>query len=297
MEWMHHYSSGKERCWAAGVGKGNKGRCGFCIVEFLWDTKLLLASSVLSDGYFFTPPKARLTAHSLNKHPLLPGSPIMSGTPVSYDTSHPPHGHPENKGPSTQNVDRASTASHPPSSKPDPTTTAAPPKQSFSSHGAQGSQSAASSSSPAQLSHLKVRLRESLRQYPDFPSAGILFEDIMPIFSSPKLHADLIQALELEIRSKFDKAPDVLVGLESRGFLFGPSLALRLNAGFVPVRKQGKLPGVLETEGYQKEYGTDFFQIQSDAIKKGQTVLVVDDIMATGMFLFLHNQLQSIFSN
>ncbi|KAG9981771.1 adenine phosphoribosyltransferase, partial [Aureobasidium melanogenum] len=114
------------------------------------------------------------------------------------------------------------------------------------------------------------------------PSKGILFEDIMPIFSSPKLHADLVKALELEVRAKFDKTPDVIVGLESRGFLFGPSLALRLDAGFVPVRKQGKLPGKLETEGYEKEYGTDFFQIQSDAIAKGQTVLVVDDIMATG---------------
>jgi adenine phosphoribosyltransferase len=107
----------------------------------------------------------------------------------------------------------------------------------------------------------------------------------MPIFSSPKLHADLVKALELEVRAKFDKTPDVIVGLESRGFLFGPSLALRLDAGFVPIRKQGKLPGKLETEGYEKEYGTDFFQIQSDAIAKGQTVLVVDDIMATGTFI------------
>ncbi|KAI5200658.1 hypothetical protein AUEXF2481DRAFT_27451 [Aureobasidium subglaciale EXF-2481] len=203
----------------------------------------------------------------------------MSGTPVSY-ASHPPHGHPENQGPTTQNADRASTASHPPSTKPDPTTTAPHPK--LNPHGAKGSIPSSSSSGPAELSDLKVRLRNALRQYPDFPSKGILFEDIMPIFSSPQLHADLVKALELEVRSKFDKTPDVIVGLESRGFLFGPSLALRLNAGFVPVRKQGKLPGKLETEGYEKEYGTDFFQIQSDAIKKGQTVLVVDDIMATG---------------
>ncbi|KAH0286768.1 adenine phosphoribosyltransferase [Aureobasidium namibiae CBS 147.97] len=203
----------------------------------------------------------------------------MSGKPVSHD-SHPPHGHPENQGPSEQNVDRASTASHPPSTKPDPTTTAPHPK--LNPHGAKGVQSSSSSSGPAELADLKLRLRNALRQYPDFPSKGILFEDIMPIFSSPKLHSDLIKALELEVRAKFDKVPDVIVGLESRGFLFGPSLALRLDAGFVPVRKQGKLPGKLETEGYEKEYGTDFFQIQSDAIAKGQTVLVVDDIMATG---------------
>lgn len=206
----------------------------------------------------------------------------MSAKPVSFD-SHPPHGHPENQGPSTQNVDRASTASHPPSVKPDPTTGA--PHSKLNPNGAKGVQSTSSSSGPAELSDLKVRLRNALRQYPDFPSKGILFEDIMPIFSSPKLHADLIKALELEVRAKFDKVPHVIVGLESRGFLFGPSLALRLGAGFVPVRKQGKLPGKLETEGYEKEYGTDFFQIQSDAIAKGQTVLVVDDIMATGMFL------------
>ncbi|KAG9519526.1 adenine phosphoribosyltransferase, partial [Aureobasidium melanogenum] len=203
----------------------------------------------------------------------------MSAKPVSFD-SHPPHGHPENQGPSTQNVDRASTASHPPSTKPDPTTTASHPK--LNPHGAKGIEPSSSSSGSAELSDLKVRLRNALRQYPDFPSKGILFEDIMPIFSSPKLHADLVKALELEVRAKFDKTPDVIVGLESRGFLFGPSLALRLDAGFVPVRKQGKLPGKLETEGYEKEYGTDFFQIQSDAIAKGQTVLVVDDIMATG---------------
>ena len=72
------------------------------------------------------------------------------------------------------------------------------------------------------------------------------------------------------------------MGLEARGFLFGPSLALRLGAGFVPVRKQGKLPGPTETASYEKEYGADFFQIQADAIKQGQKVLVIDDIVATG---------------
>ena len=205
----------------------------------------------------------------------------MSAKPVSYD-QHPPHGHPENQGPSTQNVDRPSTASHPPDTKPDPTTSA--PHSKLTPHGAQGSQSSASSSSPAELSGLKMRLRQALRQYPDFPSPGILFEDIMPIFASPQLHSDLIKALELQVTQQHSKKPDVIVGLESRGFLFGPSLALALGASFVPIRKKGKLPGKLETEGYEKEYGTDFFQIQTDAIEKGQTVLVVDDIMATGEF-------------
>lgn len=76
---------------------------------------------------------------------------------------------------------------------------------------------------------------------------------------------------------------DVVVGLEARGFLFGPSLALRLGAGFVPVRKTGKLPGPTEEAAYEKEYGADFFQIQQDAIEKGQRVVIVDDIIATGM--------------
>lgn len=74
----------------------------------------------------------------------------------------------------------------------------------------------------------------------------------------------------------------MIVGLEARGFLFGPSLALALGAGFVPVRKQGKLPGPTETAAFKKEYGEDFFQIQKDAIKQGQRVIVVDDIIATG---------------
>lgn len=80
-----------------------------------------------------------------------------------------------------------------------------------------------------------------------------------------------------------DNKPDVIVGLDARGFLFGPSLALRIGAGFVPVRKKGKLPGLTETASFEKEYGADFFQIQNDAIKEGQKVIVLDDIIATGM--------------
>lgn len=73
------------------------------------------------------------------------------------------------------------------------------------------------------------------------------------------------------------------MGLEARGFLFGPSLALALGAGFVPIRKKGKLPGPTETAGFAKEYGTDWFEVQKDAIKPGQHVVIVDDIIATGM--------------
>lgn len=142
---------------------------------------------------------------------------------------------------------------------------------------------ASSSASAAELAGLKVRLRAALRQFPDFPSPGILFEDILPIFADPSLHEALLRSLELHVLASYNgQKPDVVVGLEARGFLIGPSLALRLGASFVPVRKQGKLPGPCITQAYDKEYGQDFFQMQSDAIKPGQKVIVVDDIIATG---------------
>ncbi|KAL9095779.1 MAG: hypothetical protein Q9163_006490 [Psora crenata] len=129
-----------------------------------------------------------------------------------------------------------------------------------------------------------MKLRSSLRQYPDFPTPGVLFEDILPLFADPTLHEALLRALETYATTRYadGQRPDIIVGLESRGFLFGPSLALRLGAGFVPIRKQGKLPGPTETASYEKEYGQDHFQIQADAIKPGQQVLVIDDIIATG---------------
>lgn len=217
----------------------------------------------------------------------------MSGQAVSTDLSHPPHGHPENTGPSTQASDKAryilpvpcrrislsnlpSTSSHPASFKPDPTTSVTGQPR--------GPAATATSTTTNELSHLQTKLKAALRQYPDFPTPGILFEDIMPIFSNPELHESLLRAIELHLGKAFgaDQKPDVIVGLEARGFLFGPSLALRLGAGFVPVRKRGKLPGECETASYKKEYGEDFFQVQKDAIKQGQRVVVVDDIIATG---------------
>ena len=164
-----------------------------------------------------------------------------------------------------------STSSHPPRDLPDASETPQrrPPNM---------------PSTSSELASLRIKLIKSLRQYPDFPSPGVLFEDILPIFNDPVLHEALIRALELHIHTNYAQGqrPDVIVGLEARGFLFGPSLALRLNAGFVPVRKQGKLPGPTETASYEKEYGADFFQIQADAVKQGQKVLIVDDIIATG---------------
>ncbi|BDD60501.1 adenine phosphoribosyltransferase [Monascus purpureus] len=144
-------------------------------------------------------------------------------------------------------------------------------------------QPSAHPSRTTELASLKIRLRAALRQFPDFPSPGILFEDILPIFIDPTLHEALIRSLELHVlQSGNGQKPDVIVGLEARGFLIGPSLALRLGASFVPVRKQGKLPGPCETQAYDKEYGQDFFQMQCGSIKPGQKVVIVDDIIATG---------------
>ncbi|PVU92808.1 hypothetical protein BB561_003616 [Smittium simulii] len=122
--------------------------------------------------------------------------------------------------------------------------------------------------------------------YLDFPSEGIVFRDIFPIFRNPSALDCLLNTLVKEALDFAKKASstkiDVVVGLDARGFLFGPTLALKLNAKFVPVRKAGKLPGVTIKHSYQKEYGSDELEIQADAILKGEKVLIVDDLLATG---------------
>jgi adenine phosphoribosyltransferase len=136
----------------------------------------------------------------------------------------------------------------------------------------------------AQLAAAQIKLKAALRQYPDFPSPGILFEDISPLFADPQLHALLIDTLVNFIGKEHSGPgrPDVIIGLDARGFYIAPTLALRFEAGFVPVRKRGKLPGETVNASYTKEYGADVFEAQADAIKPGQKVLVVDDIIATG---------------
>ena len=138
------------------------------------------------------------------------------------------------------------------------------------------------SSRTSELARLRMTLSNSLRQFPDFPTKGILFEDILPVFANAQTHRDLLTALELHVLDNIKSKPDIVVGLEARGFLFGPSLALQLGAGFVPVRKVGKVPGPLIKARYEKEYGEDWFEMQADGIKRGQKVLIVDDIIATG---------------
>lgn len=104
----------------------------------------------------------------------------------------------------------------------------------------------------------------------------------MPIFADPVAFETLVAAFEAHVKQTHRDKIDVVVGLDARGFLFGPTLALRLGAGFVPVRKAGKLPGQCVTEEYTKEYGRDVFCAQVDAIPRGARVLIVDDICATG---------------
>ena len=122
-------------------------------------------------------------------------------------------------------------------------------------------------------------IRDLIRDIPDFPKEGILFKDITPVLSD-------IKALRLSIEEMskpfMNQNIDVVVGIESRGFIFGAPIADKLDAAFVPIRKPGKLPWNTEKVEYELEYGTDTLEIHTDAIKEGQNILIVDDLLATG---------------
>lgn len=122
-------------------------------------------------------------------------------------------------------------------------------------------------------------LKALIRTVPDFPKPGILFYDITTLLKDPKGFATLIDALA---QYYIDKEIDLVLGIEARGFIFGPALAYRLNAGFVPVRKPKKLPGPTARVTYDLEYGQDTLEIHVDAIEPGQRVVLVDDLLATG---------------
>lgn len=122
-------------------------------------------------------------------------------------------------------------------------------------------------------------LKALIRTVPDFPKPGILFYDITTLLKDPKGFASLIDALA---QYYIDKDIDLVLGIEARGFIFGPALAYRLNAGFVPVRKPRKLPGPTARVTYDLEYGSDTLEIHVDAIEPGQRVVLVDDLLATG---------------
>ncbi|QMV19234.1 adenine phosphoribosyltransferase [Granulicella sp. 5B5] len=122
-------------------------------------------------------------------------------------------------------------------------------------------------------------LKELIRSVPDFPKPGILFYDITTVLKDKTGFAELIDAFA---QYYIDKHVDLVLGIEARGFIFGPALAYRLNAGFVPVRKPGKLPAETLTIKYDLEYGSDSLQIHKDAVQPGQRVIIVDDLLATG---------------
>jgi adenine phosphoribosyltransferase len=122
-------------------------------------------------------------------------------------------------------------------------------------------------------------LKSKIRHVPDFPKAGILFYDITTLLQDPAGFRLAIDSLALPF---IDKQIDVVVGIESRGFIFGSAVADRLRAGFSPVRKPGKLPSTTMRASYDLEYGSDSLEIHDDAVTKGQRVLIVDDLLATG---------------
>ncbi len=118
-----------------------------------------------------------------------------------------------------------------------------------------------------------------IRDIPDFPKSGILFKDITPVLGNSDAFREVIAELA-EHAASF--RPDLIAGIESRGFLLGAPVALALGIGFVPIRKAGKLPSQTEREEYALEYGTAIVEIHRDAVQRGQRVLIVDDLLATG---------------
>ncbi|XP_067940959.1 adenine phosphoribosyltransferase-like [Watersipora subatra] len=123
------------------------------------------------------------------------------------------------------------------------------------------------------------RIAKTIKSFPDFPKPGILFKDIFPLLHDPAVFSDLVDVMTNNVRQL---NVDVVIGLDARGFLFGPIIAYQLNIPFVPIRKKGKLPGPTMAVEYKLEYGSDIFEAQLQSIKEGQRVVIVDDLLATG---------------
>lgn len=124
-----------------------------------------------------------------------------------------------------------------------------------------------------------MNLAEFIRDVPDFPIEGILFKDITPLLQAPEAFRHAVDLLALKYAGE---QIDQIVAIESRGFIFGAPLAYNLGSGFVPIRKLGKLPAETITVEYSLEYGTNTLEMHADAIRPGQRVLLVDDLLATG---------------
>jgi adenine phosphoribosyltransferase len=126
---------------------------------------------------------------------------------------------------------------------------------------------------------MPVDLRTKVRDVPDFPKAGIVFKDLMPLVADAEYFRETIDRLAGWARPR---EPDVILGAEARGFIFGGALAYALGCGFVPARKPGKLPWSTVEATYELEYGTDTLEVHSDALGDGSRVIVLDDVLATG---------------
>lgn len=129
------------------------------------------------------------------------------------------------------------------------------------------------------ISRMPDSLRQAIRDVVDFPQPGIVFKDITPVLSDAKL---LRHSVDLLATSVAGQKIDKVVGIDARGFIFGAPVAIALDAGFVPVRKQGKLPWQTHSLSYTLEYGTNTIEIHKDAIQPGENVLLIDDLLATG---------------
>lgn len=125
---------------------------------------------------------------------------------------------------------------------------------------------------------ISAQLAELIRDVPDFPTPGVMFKDITPLLASPAGFKATIDALVASAETEID----TVVGMEARGFIFAAPVAIELGAGFVPVRKPGKLPGDVVSQTYELEYGENTLSIHRDAIRPGARVMVVDDVLATG---------------
>ena len=124
-------------------------------------------------------------------------------------------------------------------------------------------------------------LRQHIRTVPDWPAPGVQFRDITPLLQDPAVFRVLIQAF-VQRYAQEERRPDVVAGLDARGFILGAVVAYELNVGFVPIRKKGKLPFTTVEETYELEYGSATVELHTDAVKAGDRVLLIDDLIATG---------------
>jgi adenine phosphoribosyltransferase len=122
-------------------------------------------------------------------------------------------------------------------------------------------------------------LKKHVRDVPDFPQPGIVFRDITPLLARKELFREVVDMMS---KQWIQLQPDLVAAIEARGFIPGAAIAVKLNAGFIPIRKVGKLPWETISDAYELEYGSAELQVHSDAVKPGQKVLIVDDVLATG---------------